>query len=69
MMSVLQCPNCQKTVEWTMAFPFRPFCSERCRTIDLGAWADDRYRVPMPTAMNADTQIDLEDLRSSQNED
>jgi endogenous inhibitor of DNA gyrase (YacG/DUF329 family) len=41
------CPNCGKAVEWTPASRFRPFCSERCRLIDLGAWATESYRVPV----------------------
>jgi endogenous inhibitor of DNA gyrase (YacG/DUF329 family) len=41
------CPACGKGVEWTDSHPHRPFCSERCRTIDLGAWAAERYRVPV----------------------
>jgi endogenous inhibitor of DNA gyrase (YacG/DUF329 family) len=41
------CPACGKSVEWTAANPHRPFCCERCKTIDLGAWAAERYRVPV----------------------
>ena len=41
------CPTCGKGVEWSPGNPHRPFCSERCRTIDLGAWAAERYRVPV----------------------
>jgi hypothetical protein len=41
------CPQCGKSVDWTARNPFRPFCSERCKTIDLGAWATERYRVPV----------------------
>ena len=41
------CPACGKGVEWNDSNPHRPFCSERCRTIDLGAWAAERYRVPV----------------------
>jgi len=33
-------------VTWTAENAFRPFCSERCRNIDLGAWAAEEYRVP-----------------------
>jgi endogenous inhibitor of DNA gyrase (YacG/DUF329 family) len=33
-------------VEWSTSNRFRPFCSERCRMIDLGAWASEDYRVP-----------------------
>lgn len=40
------CPTCGKPVDWA-ASAFRPFCSERCKLIDLGAWAAERYRVPV----------------------
>jgi endogenous inhibitor of DNA gyrase (YacG/DUF329 family) len=40
------CPNCGATVAWTVASRWRPFCSERCKTIDLGAWATESYRIP-----------------------
>ncbi|TMA81639.1 MAG: DNA gyrase inhibitor YacG [Deltaproteobacteria bacterium] len=40
-----RCPTCHEAVVWE-ANPFRPFCSERCRLIDLGAWVTERYRVP-----------------------
>jgi len=39
------CPRCKKPAHWTDN-PFRPFCSERCKMIDLGAWANEDYRVP-----------------------
>lgn len=39
------CPTCGKTVTWTADYPDRPFCSERCRLIDLGAWASERYVI------------------------
>jgi endogenous inhibitor of DNA gyrase (YacG/DUF329 family) len=35
-------------VEWTESSKFRPFCSERCRLIDLGQWATESYRIPDP---------------------
>ena len=41
------CPQCGARVEWTPANPWRPFCSERCKLIDLGAWASESYRVPV----------------------
>lgn len=43
---VVTCPQCGKEVEWSEKSPFRPFCSERCKLIDLGQWANERYRVP-----------------------
>ena len=44
------CPNCGATVEWTPAERWRPFCSERCKVIDLGGWASEAYRVPLAEA-------------------
>jgi len=41
------CPQCGARVEWTLANSWRPFCSERCKLIDLGAWASESYRVPV----------------------
>lgn len=42
---VVACPVCRKPVEWRSENAFRPFCSERCKKMDLGAWASDEYRV------------------------
>lgn len=41
----VKCPTCRVEVQWE-GNPHRPFCSERCRLIDLGAWASERYRIP-----------------------
>lgn len=43
----VSCPQCGKSVEWTPANLYRPFCSERCKLTDLGAWAAEKYRVPI----------------------
>lgn len=43
---LVTCPICRKTHPWTKDNPFRPFCSERCKLIDLGQWASEAYRVP-----------------------
>jgi uncharacterized protein len=42
------CPQCGNPVEWDSENRFRPFCSERCKLIDLGKWAAEDYRVPEP---------------------
>ena len=46
MPTVVACPNCGRPVDWTPASRWRPFCSERCKMIDLGAWASEAYRIP-----------------------
>jgi uncharacterized protein len=45
-MKSVACPVCSKRVEWSPESKFRPFCSERCKTRDLGAWANNEYRIP-----------------------
>jgi uncharacterized protein len=42
------CPTCGAKVAWTAENRFKPFCSERCRMADLGAWANEEYRVAGP---------------------
>ncbi|NBS94706.1 MAG: DNA gyrase inhibitor YacG [Betaproteobacteria bacterium] len=42
----VNCPTCQRPVEFTPSSRHRPFCSQRCREIDLGAWASERYAIP-----------------------
>jgi endogenous inhibitor of DNA gyrase (YacG/DUF329 family) len=51
---LVNCPHCGKPVPWSTGNPHRPFCSERCRTLDLGAWAAERYRIPTVVAPDAD---------------
>ncbi|HEY0323280.1 MAG TPA: DNA gyrase inhibitor YacG [Pyrinomonadaceae bacterium] len=43
----MKCPTCGEPVKW-QDNPYRPFCSERCKLIDFGRWANGEYRVPGP---------------------
>lgn len=43
---VVSCPTCGATVAWSAENRWKPFCSERCKMIDLGQWATEKYRVP-----------------------
>jgi endogenous inhibitor of DNA gyrase (YacG/DUF329 family) len=52
--TVVNCPICGKAVAWTIENFYRPFCSERCKQIDLGAWAKEEYRVPASAPEGAD---------------
>ena len=51
---VVKCPTCGTAVEWVPDNKWRPFCSDRCRLIDLGAWATDQYRVAGETPLDND---------------
>jgi uncharacterized protein len=44
---IVSCPQCGASVPWDASNKFRPFCSERCKMIDLGAWATESYRIPV----------------------
>ena len=59
---VVNCPQCGKPVPWTRESRYRPFCSERCKMIDLGAWAAEKYHVPV-TEQDDDAPDDDSDRR------
>jgi len=46
---LVNCPTCGKPHPWTPENAYRPFCSKRCKLVDLGAWAAEEYRVPVQT--------------------
>ena len=53
----VDCPTCGRKTEFSPANRWRPFCSERCKTVDLGAWAAEAYRVagnPLDDAASSD---------------
>jgi uncharacterized protein len=43
---IVRCPACGGDSVYAPSNPFRPFCSERCKGMDLGAWASESFRVP-----------------------
>jgi endogenous inhibitor of DNA gyrase (YacG/DUF329 family) len=43
---IVNCPQCGKIMVWDSGNRYRPFCSERCKLIDLGQWAAESYRIP-----------------------
>ena len=43
---IVLCPTCSKPLPWDETSPWRPFCSERCRLIDLGEWLEESHRIP-----------------------
>ena len=58
MIKTVKCPTCQQDVEWTDSSLFRPFCSERCRLIDLGEWASEKHAIPGESVILPDEQPD-----------
>ena len=62
MSSVVRCPTCERSVEWNESSPWRPFCSERCKLIDLGAWASEQHAIP-------GNEIEAEDKPKTEDEE
>jgi endogenous inhibitor of DNA gyrase (YacG/DUF329 family) len=58
----VHCPRCRKETAYSAENPFRPFCSERCRLIDLGQWAEESYRIP------TEDSASVQDAPPSENE-
>lgn len=58
------CPTCHKPVAWVAAEKFKPFCSQRCKLIDLGDWATEAHKIPgspVAGAENPEDQAGSED--------
>ncbi|WP_428420385.1 DNA gyrase inhibitor YacG [Methylibium sp.] len=53
---IVRCPGCGQRSEFAPANPYRPFCSERCKNGDLGAWANERYRVEASPPVDGDDE-------------
>lgn len=54
------CPRCGNESTWENN-AFRPFCSERCKMIDLGAWANDEYKLPTEDSPQAELNTQRDD--------
>lgn len=52
---ILSCRRCGQVTTW-QGNPSRPFCSERCKLIDLGAWANEDYALPVATGKDFDEE-------------
>lgn len=56
-MPIVKCPRCGIEKEYN-GNQFRPFCSDRCKLLDFGAWADEQYNLPSEDAELTDQDID-----------
>lgn len=55
---IFPCPRCKQPVRWDENARWKPFCSERCRLIDLGAWLAEEHVIPGPPVDPASDQGD-----------
>jgi endogenous inhibitor of DNA gyrase (YacG/DUF329 family) len=56
------CPTCKKLASYNINNPYRPFCSQRCKMIDLGDWANENFRIPANKPLNNDPLGNDDDL-------
>ena len=64
----VKCPECGKLTEYKIENKFRPFCSERCKLIDLGQWATENYKIPIEkNSIHSEDEIDNEDYTTEEN--
>jgi endogenous inhibitor of DNA gyrase (YacG/DUF329 family) len=61
--TLVKCPTCGRQIEWSDSAPFRPFCSDRCRLIDLGAWLTEQRSIPGENAPNPNEPPPSDDER------
>jgi uncharacterized protein len=52
----VRCPRCGAASLWSADNPYRPFCSERCKFIDMGQWATGAYRIPQAERDDGQTE-------------
>jgi len=55
------CPRCSKQADLSSDNNFRPFCSEKCKMIDLGNWLDESYTIPVEDETNLEEEIDSDE--------
>lgn len=65
---MVKCPQCGKEVGYE-GNEFRPFCSERCKLLDFGAWADENYALPAEDTELSDEDIDRVEKALAENKE
>jgi len=60
--ALIKCPTCKREIEWSQS-QFRPFCSERCKLIDLGGWLTEKHAIPGDSLPDEPPQDDETDGR------
>ncbi|OGW36269.1 MAG: DNA gyrase inhibitor YacG [Nitrospirae bacterium RBG_13_39_12] len=53
------CPICRSKTTWEEN-PWRPFCSERCKLVDLGKWVSEEYKIPVKVEGEKEGQEEIE---------
>lgn len=71
MKTKVKCPQCNQETEYSKENPYRPFCCERCKMVDLGKWANEEYNVPVveyEPEMVEELEKELDDVNKKSSE-
>lgn len=52
----ITCPTCKKKTDYDLENDFRPFCSNKCKLIDLGSWAAEEFSIPGSSIQGEDDE-------------
>jgi endogenous inhibitor of DNA gyrase (YacG/DUF329 family) len=64
---IVKCPTCGRKVEWSTNNRFRPFCSSRCKLIDLGAWLDEKMVISENNSTGEEISPELKNVLFNDN--
>ncbi|MBC7661685.1 MAG: DNA gyrase inhibitor YacG [Chitinophagaceae bacterium] len=56
---IVRCPSCGKSTRYDQSNADRPFCSSRCKTMDIAQWADEGYRIPTKPGIDDDSEFEV----------
>ncbi|NQZ54775.1 MAG: DNA gyrase inhibitor YacG [Piscirickettsiaceae bacterium] len=65
MVKMVHCPQCNKLVPWQDDQKWKPFCSDRCKLIDLGDWASENHRIADNTTQSEQYDLDIDSFNPS----
>ena len=65
----VKCPQCGRLTFYTLENPFRPFCSDRCKLIDLGQWASESFKIPTNTNVDLDAELNSDEFKDAVKQD
>ena len=64
----IKCPQCGRLTFYSTENPSRPFCSERCKLIDLGQWASESFKVPSEDPNDPEMELNPDDFNPNGDE-
>lgn len=64
----IKCPQCGRLTFYSIENPSRPFCSERCKLIDLGQWASESFKIASEIPVDMDSELKPEEFTLNEDE-